>query len=380
VTTPSNFICSTGSSGMTYDYDRQRIGSNDLHKLLQTFESIVDTLAKNERRYKERRDDWIEQIQAGAEVRAALAHVKRHGIERLFWGLIQGYQMEPKDRKVIERASKAFSKSRLNRIRPEKAMETYEATLKEYRLFLETVKRVLNRGNLHTEDSSTVVPVGCITLINAGGFSTKQMGDVKKVVENAVRKLKARGLSKVCYGTAQVTNQLRQGRVLAFYQIDSDQLFIRGNLKGKQGLAESVVIHELGHRLHRKFLMSKNDEIKSIYKRLKGDHREAIRSMMRDPNQHPKPGSEFTQGRTTYVFGEVFLTDGYEEAVRIHDKADPAKKGHIKLKNWFKYEGGAFVSQYASTSFEENFAEMIAHYCQGTLPDDQVRMLETVLS
>lgn len=368
-----------------YSYDRRKVAdAEDLKPKLLAFERIVESLAQFEDKYRDKKDDWGEQISMGATTRATFSFVKKYGLQTLFWGLLQQYQMSNTDRRIIERASKTFSKKQVNRIRPEKAYETYTSHLKEYRLFLETARRVFNSGKLHTEDSETTSKAGCFTLVNAGGFSDKQMEDVQKVVEAATRKLKAKGLSKVCYGNIQVTNKIGKSNVLAFYYIQNDEMFVRGNLKGKQGPAEDTILHELGHRLHYKFLKSKDDQIKSIYKTLKGDENAILQNLMYDKDKHPKPGETMQSGRTTYVVDGVKVNNRYDYVVLLHDQKAPEQKASVLLKKWFQLEGGlasagSFVSPYASKDYAENFAEMIDHYCQGTLPEGQVAMLEAVL-
>lgn len=38
-----------------------------------------------------------------------------------------------------------------------------------------------------------------------------------------------------------------------------------------------------------------------------------------------------------------------------------------------------FVTGYAGTDAAENFAEMVAYYCSGKLPEDQVEMLKAII-
>jgi len=367
-----------------YSYDRRKVADvEELPALLGTFEQILRVvLEKDEAAIEADPDDFMSQVNASASVTAAFHHVKKHGIELLFYGLIQHYDMSTKDRKVIERASKNFGKGSIRRPRTEKAVALFKSTIKEYRLILETAQRVLRSGRLHTEEGSeTVLEAGPFMLINAGGFDAKTMGTVQKVVEQAAKKLKAKGLGKVCYGSIQVTNTIRRStRILAFYLVNKDQMFVRANLKGALGPAVMSVTHELGHRLHYKFLKSKDQQIQDIYERIAGEDEAQIEALLRDKSQYPQPGEVISEGRRKYVVtGVVMDPRRLEMAVQL-ERQDNGQKASLPLKNWLKNKGGgAFVSPYAATVYDENFAEMVAHYCEGLLPDDQVEMLKEVI-
>lgn len=355
----------------------------DLPSLLRTFQNIVDHLAKDEAEVLKSPDDYMTKINAGAAVRAAFSFVKRYALELLFLGILKRYQMDAKDRRVIERAAKTFAKTRMRRIKVDNAVETYLKALKEYRLFLEVAKRVIARGKLHEEEGSgTTWKAGPFVLVNTGGFSEQIMEDVARVVEKAANMLTAKGLSRVCYGDIQVTNTVgRSARILAFYLVNKDELYVRANLKGKQGPAIASIVHELGHRLHYKFLRSKDNEIKAIYKRIGDKNDEHLAELSRDSTKHPKPGDTLVEGRKTYRVVSVELHPRtWEQVVKLERVDDPKQKARITLKGWFGNQGELeFVTPYARTSYEENFAEMIAHYCLGTLPDYQVEMLKTVI-
>lgn len=86
----------------------------------------------------------------------------------------------------------------------------------------------------------------------------------------------------------------------------------------------------------------------------------------------------------------------YEVVRTVYDKVhlvrqdDPRHTATLPLLNWIEMKSGlttgldltpdsAFITGYAKTSYKENFAEMVAFYCLGQLPDAQVKMLEAVL-
>ena len=354
----------------------------DMMLRLKSFEKVVDHLANNESEVLAKPDDYQVRLMAAAKIRVVFDGFKKVGAQSLFWGLLKNYNMTSRDRKIVERASKTFAKSKMNRVKYDKAIEAYTKFLAEMRLFLSVAQTVLAYGKTHEEGSGTTVTAGPFTLVNTGGFSDKQMADVVKVVEKAAKELSKVGLSKICYGDIQVTNTIgRSSKILAFYRIDKDELYIRANLKGKQGPALHSVIHELGHRLHFKFLRGKDSEIRSMYDIIADRDRQALWDAMKDPGKLPKPGDTLQEGsRKTWVVDEVKTNFKGEQGVIVYLESKPEKKAVIKLQEWFKHKKDlAFVSPYAGKNHEENFAEMLANYVLGTLPDDQVNLLKIVL-
>ena len=380
-----------------YSYDRIKVADvEELPALLREFGKIIEGLITSrggprdlEAAVEDFPDDYDTQLHAAVAVGAAFKLVKHHGIELLFYGLVQHYVMDRKDRKIIERASRKFAKGSQRRITLDKAVEIYKKALKEYRDIFEAAQRVVRGGKLHTEEGSeTTMEAGPFMLINAGGFDAKKMETAQKVVEQAAKKLKSKGLGKVCYGSVQVTNTIgRSTRVLAFYLVNKDQMFVRANLRGKLGPAVMSVTHELGHRLHFKYLKSKDQQIQDIYDRIKGQEDAKLEEALEDPAKSvPPTGSTIQEGRKTWeVIGweRNFRTMGIDIKLVLQQDPERKVKARLPLRAWLKSNssgsGVSFVSNYASTNHEENFAEMIAHYCEGLLPDDQVEMLKEVL-
>ena len=196
---------------------QRKIADADLPRLLKTFESIIANMAKGESKILQDTEDFGNIVNAGADAKSAFWFVKKAGIELLFLGILQTYVMAPKERRVIERASKTFAKRQI-RVNTKNAVAVYSKSLKEYRLFFDTARRVIASGKLHTEEgSTTTLKAGPFTLINTGGFSNEIMETVAKVVAKAASTLASKGLGRLCYGNVQVTNTVgRSARILAF--------------------------------------------------------------------------------------------------------------------------------------------------------------------
>lgn len=305
------------------------------------------------------------------------------GAGELFLAILQHYDVPTKVRRVVERAAKFFAKSKVRRSKRAEAVETYVQALKTYRSFLEAASQALSEGALHGEGSGTKLPAGKFTVVNTGGFPDDTMETVVETVTRASQLVTAKGLGKICYGDILVANTVgRSSRVLAFYRIPDDELFVRANLKGQKGAALRTIIHELAHRLHFRFLKSQDGEIQGIYRRLMGDDEELLQAAAKDPANRPQPGDTLVSKGKTYEVTGLGFRRGLTVELRRQD--DPKATASVSMPGWLTMKGyvpdsGAFVSVYAKKDHEENFAEMVSHYVLGTLPDDQVEMLERVL-
>jgi hypothetical protein len=181
-----------------------------------------------------------------------------------------------------------------------------------------------------------------------------------------------------------VTNNVsNNAKILAFYALQTDEMFVRGNLKGKQSPAVGTFIHELGHRLHVKFLASKNDQIKALYNTLKQGEDGSVRDLLGDKSKWPQPGDPYEEKGKTFEVDRVGLNQALNYTVFLHLQGEPRVKVSLPLQGWMAAKGfrpkEVFITPYARTNYSENFAEMFENYIQGTLPDGQVQMLEAII-
>lgn len=370
-----------------YDYDRRKLAGADTERQLTAFEVVVQSLARHESMALSNPTDRLELSRLGVAVQVAFTMAQRLDAGQLFLSILREFAMAPNERRIIERATKTLTKRQVNRIKPEKAVEAYLKWLAELRLFAETARRVVTEGKVHGGDSEeTVVKAGSFRLVDTGGFGAKVMSDVAKVVEKAEKLIRGKGLGKLCYGDVYITNTVyRSTHVLAFYQPHDDNMYVRANLKGKAGPAVHSVVHELGHRLQFRYLKAKKRDIDAIYRRLKDKGEEIRQDVIMDRSHWPKPGDTYVYKGEPFAFEKVDVTNrGDLNAYFRH----PEIRGHLKVplgsyileKNpGLATKLSAFVSGYASTDPDENFAEMFAFYCQDQLPADQVAMLEPLL-
>lgn len=398
----------------------------DPEPLIKNFEKVIDDLAVLEKDipwmleaeklyYAEGKlwnlDKWHSKEPEVEQVKNYLSYrhdfvlkvkFSSHGFQRaqalyLFLGLLQQYDLPPKTRKTIEAAAKYHASARKAPPK-EKALEAYMKMMATVRGQLAAAKDALIHGKPRgavEETEQAELRAGSLRIVNTGGFDDKTMAEVKQVVERSAHLLQSKGLDRVVYGDVLVSRTLSRQNVLAFYLTTKDELFVRANLRGKQNDAVRTVCHELGHRLHFKFLKDKDTEIRSIYaqiaRKASGQKIERVREVLKD---HPVlPGDKYVEsGKVWEVTGTDWSRGGIVvQLVRKLDdpetKQTVALKAHIPLEGYLVNKGlltnldlSGFVTRYASKNHEENFAEMIAAYCINRLPDDQIAMLEGVIA
>lgn len=347
-------------------FDRLVAQNEEMEKKLEEFDGSGDPLTP---------------YRGVARINSTFTVIKQLGFSSIFLNILKGFQLDKADRKVIEQAAKQFAKTRQGKVPVEKIKEVYPAYMANLRAVSAVCHRVLAQNKHHKDEtgtatSETVIKAGPFNLINTGGFSEKAMEEAARVCIEAARRLTAQGLGRVCYGDIQVTNTVgRSTRVLAFYMVKSDEMYVRANLKGKAGPACESVMHELGHRLQFKFLSGKKQEIDSIYRTLDDKDDTTISAVRRNPELHPKPGDTISDSAGVITATGMYRDLAGNAFVLAEQKS---KKFKVALGDWLKYKHTSFVSTYARTSPEENFAEMVASLGMGTLPKDQEAMLSSI--
>lgn len=307
--------------------------------------------------------------------------------DKLFLSIIQQYVLPPALRKKVEMAARTYSKSRhsVRRKLPGQEFEyigDFEKLVKVLRLHVDVAKDALAKGKEHVEgdDAATKVNVGAFTLVNTGGFDPKVMDTVTSVVKKASEYVKSSGLGKVLYGDILVTNTImKNSRVLAFYMVTNDEMFIRANVKASIDTIQTV-LHELGHRYEAKFLKDKRG-VDRLYRLIDGQESARERSIQKSLKA-PEVGETVVIKGDLYRVRAVTWGRGGEKVV-LEDPDNPKETASISLEGYLSYKGGApnrarnfdedpnykgFVTDYARKTPSENFAEMFAFYCMGRLP------------
>jgi len=315
----------------------------------------------------------------------------------LFLGILQQYDLPPKIRKIIEAAAK-YHGTRRKTPKQDVSIEAYTKMMSTLRGQLAAAKEAIAqgkpRGQAQTDAAPDELRAGPFRIVNTGGFDEKTMAEVQAVVEKSVLLLRAKGITQVLYGDVLVSRTLSKQNILAFYLPAKDEMFVRANLRGKQHDAVRTICHELAHRLHFKFLKSKDKDIRSIYAQIARKSSAGKENKIQEVlKEHPVlPGDKYFEGGKEWEVSGTDWGNGGIQVKLVRKLEDPetkqtlALKAHIRLEGYLVNKGfltnqdlSGFVTGYAAKNHEENFAEMIAYWCQDKLPEDQVELLRTVL-
>lgn len=310
------------------------------------------------------------------------AHLVSKPGHKLFLGIIQKYTLPAALRKKVEIASRAYLKTPRPRFKAKSSAARYLEYIQVYDKFwatlqahLEIARLAIKQGKDHMEEGegSTKTRVGPFTIVNTGGFSEKQMGEVQEIMKKAISYAQSAGFSEILYGDVQVTNTLHRANVLAFYLIAQDELFIRANVKANYDTVQTV-LHELGHRYENKFL--KPGVTKRLYDVVSGQQTKKDWGVGGKKLEAPAPGDTLPYKKEVL---QVVRTIGDKVYLTLPD--EPNSKFTVPLATFWALKGKdphnfdedpnyiGFVTPYAKKGGpSENFAEMFSFYCLGRLP------------
>lgn len=315
---------------------------------------------------------------------------------KLSLAILQQFLLPAPLRRKIEQASKYWATKqspKTVRDRSTTMEDRYGNLLTLYLEQLETLRNqqaafteAIAKSKPMSEANEAKVKAGPFTLVNTGGFKDDVMQSAAEVCEKASRILTSKGFGKVCYGDIHITKQIGRGRVLAFYMKDSDEFFVRAGVRVNVDTLHTV-LHEFGHRMHRKFLQAKNKDIETLYRKYK------TRSWIRsddgpiDPSKLPAIGEEVTLKGETLV---VVALDYIARKVRLKPKDVPDSRRTLStsfsdFNIVFKGEvekatkPSGFITQYAGKSPEEMFAEMFGFYCTDELSPEQLEDFKPII-
>lgn len=309
--------------------------------------------------------------------------------------ILQQYSLPAPVRRKIEQTAKYWASKQSPRSKRDKSTaieDRYSNVISLYLEQLETVRgqyaailEALSKGKPMSEADDLKVKAGPFTLVNTGGFKDDVMHEAATVVEKAAGLLNKKGLGKVCYGDVHISKQIGRSRVLAFYMKDSDELFVRAGIRLNVDSLHTV-LHELGHRLHRKFLASKDKELSRLYAKY------SVKKMVNQDREELDKSKIPPVGETVTYKGDELAVIGFDfskRVVKLVNKLNPKQTFSAPLESYgvlikgepdvTKVNPLGFVTPYAGKNKEENFAEMVGFYCTDELSAEQVKDLEGIL-
>ena len=319
----------------------------------------------------------------GSDAVMAVLHEGRTGSlgrtgKNLCYALLQQLTLPQTLRRAVEASAKWWNKA----IRLPKGdtaeesdavqRELYLDHLETFRKYEKLYEKAIREGKAHSEEgeAATKLKAGPFNVINTGGFPAETMAVAAKAVEEAVHKLQAIGLDKVCYGNVLITSQILSSRTAAFYAPDKDELFVRPFV-GMDAEFVRVICHELTHRLVNKFIKSRKYDIEALYNTL----RDGIYN-------YPEVGTKVT------IEGYPATVIDISERNKVVYVESAGEEYQYPIVEYLKSQGlptapktFTFVTGYAKSGGpEENFCEMVSFYAMGKLPQDQLDLLLPILS
>ncbi len=327
---------------------------------------------------------------AKAHARGAYQTLRTQEAELIFLGILQQYELAPRIRRRIEKCAAFFAKKTVPN---PKTLEQLKKLFIEYLEAYDAASEAMSSGRPAAACATTrELHAGPFRLVNTGAFDKATMEIVKRVVEEAARRIEKKGLDAVLYGDINVSNTVSRPDVLAFYRGTQDEMFVRANVRGLEAQAMRTVIHELGHRYDDKVLGDK-ERTKELYRETRADDLQATHAQRDAERQNlPKVGDRVISRKLEFEVTGIDLGRG-GLVVQLRRVTEPSKKAKIALHHYFNLEGpknspllralllkkGGFVTKYASTNPAENFAEMFAFYCLDLLSPSQKAMFEKAL-
>lgn len=334
----------------------------------------------------------MEAIQRGelfASARLTYMRLLHAGARAVLQTILQELDLPKALRKKIEAWSRYFSRasspggSRKDYYAPR---AFYDAQLAKYTQLMADIHEARRVGVPHgvcaTVDPARAQMAGPFTLVNTGGFDPETMARVKAVVERSVKLIEAKGLGVILYGDIYITNTISRSRYVAFYEPDTDELFVRANIKNDIDTVHTV-IHELGHRLDFMFMRTRGSNVAmhNLYSKVRAAHRDQMWNQDRKLSEKLNVGDEITISGKTF---NVSLIEPRTIRLKI-EGAPPDKRWTHRISRQALAQimsgaasggdFGAFVTKYASKSAIENFAEMFAFWAMGKLPEQQAAWL-----
>jgi hypothetical protein len=303
--------------------------------------------------------------------------------------ILQQFVLPTPLRRKIEQTSKYWATKQRPKTKRDKSNTMEDRYAFVFELYLEQLKTLreqqaafteaLAKGKPMSQADEAKVKAGPFTLVNTGGFNEDAMNAAATVVEKAGRILQQKGFGKICYGDVNITKQIGRGKVLAFYLKDSDEFFVRAGVRLNVDTLHTV-LHEFGHRMHRKFLQGNDALIKRLYGKYKTKAMFRLEEGPIDESKLPKVGEEVPYKGDILVVTEI---DYLKRKIRMKSKANPDSRatystGFNDFNIVFKGETEkavkptGFITQYAGKSPEEMFAEMFAYYCTDELSAAQL--------
>ncbi len=323
----------------------------------------------------------------------AMAHLKRFGSRVADEAL---RKVAPREKtKVVQQTAKALHSRRAPRDTA-KWWTTHRAGLE---LLLES-KGWPERSS----EASGLYTIHGLVVHDTLGMPEKKLRRILETVAEAASSIETvskdlgEPFDQVLYGEVLVVDKIRGKRMLAWYQPDTDRVYLRPLPGDATGLA---LLHELAHRYWRRFMGAlEHSAWRAAYRRSMAHARARVRHFLEEQDttaelQALEPGDEFplpvagmrrggppvvTRVGTAGSYGAVawellHVPSGKKGVVKLADLRRTAQARAERAALAEGFPGGS----YAASDPEEYFAETVSHLALGEIDERHVQELQRAL-
>ena len=241
---------------------------------------------------------------------------------------------------------------------------------------------LIANGYLHwpkkTEGSNELFRLGSFTVHNTINLKGPKLDKIKEILgsaETTISKNCIPELDKTLYGDIYIVAQIQQAATVAWYNPQTDKVYLRSAKNDKWAELESI-LHELGHRYWKKVATSQQkDTWDNWYRKQKALGAEI--PQVGDVYETFNAARE-TQGlglsrmeiqRVDYAFspkGRPVVTVFFSLSTETQSIPGALGWGGSEQDTWAKIQN--FPSPYAAQNAEECFCEMLSFLAMGLLP------------
>ncbi len=219
------------------------------------------------------------------------------------------------------------------------------------------------------EGSEETFPLAGFTIHNTVNLAGSSLESTKTVIERAVKVVRSMTavprVASIIYGNLFIVGRLKQPRTLAWYNIMTDEVYLRPHVKVGSEEAHNLV-HELGHRYWFKVMTREAKAMWAGHHMSTGFSRPAVpMPKAGDPYPFPIRGRKERPIIEKVEGGQIYFVGG-------------GTIGAYQTMQYLQREA-AFPSPYSETSPEEHFAEAFAMYGLGDLKPEHIEAFDSIV-
>lgn len=295
--------------------------ATDKEKYIQTLRWVKSDVGIAQRKLSDLIADKVDGVHPSMRTRAS-EKAFAYSATRLYYGVLSDvgagalkthnallgglreYKLEKKDRAVVERALTTMQvglehlSARDSDTVAEEVTRVLEGLGRAADIVLAALEKDIS-GDACSRAECLVA--GCFRVVNAGDFDSRVMRIAVDQAAEAARLVAAFGYANVCYGDVYVVRNIGKKSVLAFYNNSEDRLYIKAqSTLGGREAQTAVIVHELGHRLHRHFL--NEGKVERLFRRWSDEYFMGG-SSEEDPSPFP---SHYARKSADEMIAEIF--------------------------------------------------------------------------